>query len=148
MRARSRVRLRYLKHSAVAAAVQPAASLASSRASSRASAQAAPAANGPAPNNGPYGAAKAGVNQLTQTLAVELAPKVRVNAISPGPIPTEVFMEALNLTDDMLPGLVEMIGIPLGRMGAEEDIAPAAVYLASDAASWITGQVLPVSGGL
>ncbi len=100
------------------------------------------------PNNGPYGAAKAGVNQLTQTLSLELAPKIRVNAIAPGPIPTEVFMEALNLTEEALPGLVDMIGIPLQRMGAEEDIAPAAVYLASDASSWVTGQILSVTGGL
>jgi NAD(P)-dependent dehydrogenase (short-subunit alcohol dehydrogenase family) len=101
-----------------------------------------------APANGPYAAAKAGVNSLTKTLAAELAPKIRVNAIAPGPIPTEVFMEALNLTEEMLPMVAESIGIPMGRLGLEEDIAPAAIYLASEASNWITGQVLTVSGGL
>ena len=102
----------------------------------------------PSPGNGPYAAAKAGVNSLTRTLAVELAPKIRVNAIAPGPIPTEVFMEFYKLTDDMLPGMVEKIGIPMQRMGKEDDIAGAAVYLCSPAASWVTGEILNVTGGL
>lgn len=102
----------------------------------------------PSPANGPYAAAKAGVDSLTKTLAAELAPKIRVNAISPGPIPTEVFMEALNLTEEMLPMVAENIGIPMGKLGDEDDIAPAAIYLASPAAGWITGQNLIVSGGL
>ena len=102
----------------------------------------------PAPMNGPYGAAKAGVNSLTKTLATELAPKIRVNAISPGPIPTEVFMEALKLTEEQLPGLVDMIKIPMKRMGKEQDICGAAVYLASPASAWVTGEIITVAGGL
>jgi len=102
----------------------------------------------PAPMNGPYGAAKAGVNSLTKTLATELAPKIRVNAIAPGPIPTEVFMEALKLTEEQLPGLVAMIQIPMKRMGKEEDICGAAVYLASPASAWVTGEIITVAGGL
>jgi 7-alpha-hydroxysteroid dehydrogenase len=102
----------------------------------------------PSPANGPYAAAKAGVHTLTKSLARELAPKIRCNAIAPGPIPTEVFMEALNLTDEMLPTVAEQLQIPMGRLGLEGDIAPAAVYLASSAAAWVTGEVLTVSGGL
>lgn len=106
------------------------------------------AATKPSPMNGPYAAAKAGVNSLTMTLATELAPKIRVNAISPGPVPTEVFMEALSLTEEMLPGLVQQIGIPMQRMGKEEDMSGAAVYLASPASAWVTGHILSVTGGL
>jgi 7-alpha-hydroxysteroid dehydrogenase len=98
-------------------------------------------------NNGPYAASKAAVNELTATLAAELAPRrIRVNAVSPGPIPTEVFMEALGLRDEHLPGIASTV--PLGRLGEPDDVAAAVVYLASDAASWVTGQVLNVSGGL
>ena len=101
----------------------------------------------PSPNNGPYGAAKAAVDHLTATLAAEQAPRgVRVNAVAPGPVPTEVFMEALNLTDEMLPSVAA--NVPLGRLGEPADIAAAVVYLLSPAAAWVTGQVLVVSGGL
>jgi NAD(P)-dependent dehydrogenase (short-subunit alcohol dehydrogenase family) len=102
----------------------------------------------PTAANGPYAAAKAGVHTLTQSLAKELAPKIRCNAIAPGPIPTEVFMEAIGLTEDMLPAVAQQLQIPMGRLGREEDIAPAAIYLASAASEWVTGQVLTVSGGL
>jgi 7-alpha-hydroxysteroid dehydrogenase len=88
------------------------------------------------------------VNSLTRTLAVELAPKIRVNAVSPGPIPTEVFMEFYKLSEDMLPGMVKTIGIPMQRMGKEEDIAAAVVYLCSPAAAWVTGEIINVTGGL
>jgi 7-alpha-hydroxysteroid dehydrogenase len=103
---------------------------------------------GPQVKNGPYGAAKAAVNSLTATLSVELAPKIRVNAVAPGPIPTENFDECMGTdTDEKREKLLEMIGIPLGRYGRPEDIAAAAVYLASPAASWVTGQCLYVTGG-
>ena len=83
------------------------------------------------------------------TLLADLAgPKIRVNAISPGPVPTEVFMEALSLTEEMLPGLVQQIGIPMQRMGKEDDMSGAAVYLASPASAWVTGHILSVTGGL
>ena len=96
------------------------------------------------PMTGPYAAAKAAMNNLTQTLALELAPRVRVNAVAPGPIATEAFLEVLGVSDQ----LDELTAsIPLGRMGEPEDIAAAVVYLASDAASWVTGQLLLVSGG-
>jgi len=107
------------------------------------------AANRASPHNGPYAVAKSGVNNLTQTLAVEMAPLgIRVNSVSPGPIPTEVFMEFLNITEDDVPGLGRKLGVPLGRVGTPEDIAPAVVYLASDASSWMTGKDIVINGGL
>ena len=106
------------------------------------------AANRASPNNGPYAVAKSGVNNLTQTLAVELAPfNIRVNAVAPGPIPTEVFMEFLKLQPADIPELGKRFGIPLGRVGTPEDIAPACIYLASPASSWMTGQVIDIRGG-
>lgn len=100
------------------------------------------------PNNGPYAAAKAGVDSLTRTLSLELAPRgVRVNGVAPGPVPTEVFMEFFGATDDDLPKLAAKWGVPLGRLGTPEDVANAVVFLASPAAGWITGQTLLVNGG-
>lgn len=105
-------------------------------------------AYGPQVKNGPYGAAKAAVNSLTTTLAVEVAPKIRVNAVAPGPVPTENFDDCMGTdTEEKRAKLLEMIGIPLGRYGAPEDIAAAVVYLASPASSWVTGQCLYVTGG-
>ncbi|MDH3643997.1 MAG: SDR family oxidoreductase [Gammaproteobacteria bacterium] len=103
----------------------------------------------PSPFNGPYGVAKAGVNSLTQTLSAEMAQfGIRVNGISPGPIPTEVFMEFFNMTEEDIPSLGERLNIPLGRAGTPEDIAGAAVYLASTASSWMTGDTIEINGGL
>lgn len=100
------------------------------------------------PNNGPYAVAKAGVDSLTRTLSLELADrKIRVNGVAPGPVPTEVFMEFLGVTEDDLPKLTARIGVPLGRLGTPEDVASAVVFLASPAASWITGHTLVVNGG-
>ncbi len=100
------------------------------------------------PNNGPYAVAKAGVDSLTMTLSLELAPRgIRVNGVAPGPVPTEVFMEFFGATEDDLPAMAEKWGIPLGRLGTPEDVATAVVFLASPAASWVTGQTLLVNGG-
>jgi 7-alpha-hydroxysteroid dehydrogenase len=96
------------------------------------------------PFTGPYAAAKAGMNNLTQTLALELAPRIRVNAVAPGPVATEAFNDILNV-GDQLEQLTSTI--PLGRMGRPDDIADATIFLASDASSWITGQLLLVAGG-
>lgn len=107
------------------------------------------AAFGPQAKNGPYAAAKAGVNSLTKTLSRELAPKIRVNAVGPGPIPTQNFNECMRTGDeDAREALREMMRIPLQRYGREEDIAAAAVYLCSPASGWVTGQCLYVDGGL
>ena len=100
---------------------------------------------GPSPNFGPYGASKAGVINMTKTLGVELAPKIRVNAIAPGLVPTEMLFETVKITEDAIPAMTR--GIPLGRAGTPEDIGACAVYLASDAGAWVTGQCISVSGG-
>ena len=106
------------------------------------------AAFGAQVKNGPYGAAKAAVNSLTSTLSVELAPAIRVNAIAPGPIPTDNFNESMGIdTPEKRESVLAAIGIPLGRYGDPEDIAAAVVYMASPAAGWVTGQCLYVSGG-
>lgn len=107
------------------------------------------AANRASPNNGPYAVAKSGVNNLTQTLAAEMAHLgIRVNAVSPGPIPTEVFLEFTKMSEADIPKMGELFGVPLGRVGTPEDIAPAVVYLASSASSWMTGQDIVINGGL
>jgi 7-alpha-hydroxysteroid dehydrogenase len=96
------------------------------------------------PYTGPYAAAKAAMNNLTETFALELAPNIRVNAVAPGPVATEAFEEVLN-TKGQLDAIAS--GIPLGRIGTPDDIAAAVLYLASDAASWVTGQLHLVAGG-
>ncbi len=97
------------------------------------------------PFTGPYAAAKAGMNNMTQTLALELAPDIRVNAVAPGPVVTEAFRETLTEDAEKLAAITS--SIPLGRTGTPDDIAGAVVYLASDAASWVTGQLILVAGG-
>lgn len=97
------------------------------------------------PFTGPYAAAKAGMNNMTQTLALELAPNIRVNAVAPGPVITEAFTETLTADPDKLAEIASTI--PLGRTGTPDDIAGAVAYLASDAASWVTGQLILVAGG-
>ena len=100
------------------------------------------------PNNGPYAVAKAGVDSLTRTMSVELAPRgIRVNGVAPGPIPTEVFLEFFNVSEEDVPALGRKLGIPLGRLGTPEDVANAVIFLASPASSWVTGQTLLVNGG-
>lgn len=104
------------------------------------------AARGPSLKNGPYGACKAAVNNLTQTLSVELAPRIRVNAVAPGPVPTDNFNQSTRFPEGK--PVEEIIGVPLKRLGTPEDIGHAVVFMASPAASWITGQCLYVTGGL
>jgi len=100
------------------------------------------------PNNGPYAVAKAGVDSLTRTLSIELAPRnIRVNGVAPGPVPTEVFMEFFGATEADLPQMAQQWGVPLGRLGTPEDVGNSVVFLASPAASWVTGQTLLVNGG-
>jgi NAD(P)-dependent dehydrogenase (short-subunit alcohol dehydrogenase family) len=106
-----------------------------------------PAATRGTPGSGHYAAAKAGVNSLTMTLALELAPSVRVNGIAPGYVPTEVMMTALDMDVAALDEMAQR-RIPLQRLGSPDDIGAAALYLASGAGSWVSGQTLTVSGGL
>lgn len=98
----------------------------------------------PSPNTAAYGAAKAGVISLTQSLAVEWAPKVRVNCVTAGPIGTKEYHAAYGGD-----AYFEAVGktIPLGRIGQPDDVANACLFLASPLASWVTGSNLVVHGG-
>lgn len=97
-----------------------------------------------------YSVTKGGIEQFTRELAVEWSPhQIRVNAIEPAqtltPALQRVFQDLSQGENTLQRRLLE--GIPLGRFGQPEDIAKAAVFLASDAASFITGHILPVDGG-
>lgn len=105
------------------------------------------AAYGPVPKSGHYAAAKSAVNSLTETFAIELAPRIRVNGIAPGQIPTEVMMDALGISDDQLDDLLAASRIPMGRLGTPDDVGLCALYLCSSAAAWVTGQTIKVTGG-
>ncbi|MEP9361635.1 glucose 1-dehydrogenase [Nocardioides sp. CN2-186] len=91
-----------------------------------------------------YGAGKAALNQLTRNLAGEFAPYVRVNAIIVGGVATQG-LEVV-LTNDALRAEFEA-NTPMGRPGTPQDIACAALYLASPASAWVTGKLLHVDGG-
>lgn len=98
----------------------------------------------PTPCFAAYGTAKGALSLLTQELAQEFAPKVRVNAIAVGSTKTD----ALNtvLTPQIEQTMVDLT--PMGRLGEVEDIVMGALYLCSDAASYVTGEILGVNGGL
>ena len=85
---------------------------------------------------------------MTVALAHDLAPRFRVNGIAPGPVPTEAFKKARKVTEADFPQVAQEWGIPLGRVGTPEDVSATAVYLASDAGSWMTGQTLLLAGGM
>lgn len=91
-----------------------------------------------------YGSAKAALNKMTQNLAVEVAPKIRVNAISVGGVATDSLKVVLTNSE-----LKEQFlkNTPMNRAGEPEDIAAAALYLASPASAWVTGKILQVDGG-
>jgi NAD(P)-dependent dehydrogenase (short-subunit alcohol dehydrogenase family) len=99
-----------------------------------------------APGVAHSGAAKAGVLNLTKTLAVEWAPKIRVNAVSPGPIDGTEGMKRLADDLGLRPSLEK--AVPLQRMGQGVEVANACVYLASPGASYVTGICLAVDGGM
>jgi NAD(P)-dependent dehydrogenase (short-subunit alcohol dehydrogenase family) len=92
---------------------------------------------------GGYGASKAALIRLTEQLAIELAPKIRVNAVAPGVVKTRF---ARRLYD----GMEEQVAsrYPLKRLGEPGDVADLVAYLASDEAAWVTGQTVVVDGGL
>jgi NAD(P)-dependent dehydrogenase (short-subunit alcohol dehydrogenase family) len=98
----------------------------------------------PSPMTAAYGAAKAGLNNLTASLAVEWAPKVRVNALSVGMVRTE--LSELHYGDS---AGVRAVGatVPLGRMAEPDEIGSCAVFLASPLASYVSGATLLVHGG-
>ena len=97
----------------------------------------------PAPGISFYGVSKAAIIALTASLAVELGPAVRVNAVAPAVVKTK-FAEALYVGREA----EVAAGYPLGRLGEPADIADAVAFLASDEASWITGQTIVLDGGV
>lgn len=99
------------------------------------------------PNSAVYTATKASVDAITGVLAKELAPKhIRVNAVNPGMIATEGVVSA-GLNEGDMRGWIESV-TPMGRIGKVEEIAAAVAFFASDAASYVTGETLHVTGGL
>jgi len=99
------------------------------------------------PNASVYSATKATVNAITKSLAKELGPrKIRVNAINPGMVETEG-VRAAGISESEMRRQTEA-QTPLGRIGQPQDIAPAAVFLASSDSAWITGETLYISGGM
>jgi 7-alpha-hydroxysteroid dehydrogenase len=92
-----------------------------------------------------YATAKAALSMMTRAMAPELAPLVRVNAIEVGGVETAALAHVL--TDDSIRHRLES-NTPMQRVGQPEDIAAAVLYLASDAASWVTGKVFEVDGGV
>jgi 3-oxoacyl-[acyl-carrier protein] reductase len=105
------------------------------------------AATAALPGTSVYSATKAAVDAVTKSLAKELGPrKIRVNSINPGMVETEGVRSA-GIADSDLRKQMEA-QTPLGRIGQPQDIAPAAVFLASADSAWVTGETLYISGGL
>jgi NAD(P)-dependent dehydrogenase (short-subunit alcohol dehydrogenase family) len=96
----------------------------------------------PGPFIGAYNVSKAALIHLTRQLAQELAPGVRVNAVAPGLVKTDM---ARALWEPNEEGMARAHA--LGRLGVPDDIASAALFLVSEASSWLTGEVLVVDGG-
>jgi NAD(P)-dependent dehydrogenase (short-subunit alcohol dehydrogenase family) len=96
----------------------------------------------PAPGIGVYGASKAALIHVTAQLALELAPRIRVNAVAPAVVKTRFAVALYEGREAEVSA-----GYPLGRLGDPEDVASAVAFLASDDASWITGQTLTLDGG-
>ena len=100
------------------------------------------AAVGATPGEVPYGAAKAGLHNLTLSMARAFAPKVRVNCIMPGPFMTDI---SKAWSPEMIAGMRRMV--PLGRGGEPHEVVGAALYLASAASGFTTGAILKIDGG-
>jgi len=92
-----------------------------------------------------YGTAKAALSHMTRLLAYEFAPHIRVNALAVGATETDALSVFLAASEDLRQQMVALT--PMARLGAPEDIACAVLYLASPAASWVTGKIFEVDGG-
>ena len=93
-----------------------------------------------------YNVSKGGINQLTRVMALALADKgIRVNAVAPGTIATELAAKAVLTSDDARQKI--MSRTPMGRLGEPSEIAEVVAWLASDAASYVTGEIVTVDGG-
>lgn len=96
----------------------------------------------------PSAMAKAAVHSMTMSLAVEWARYgIRLNAVAPGPIPTDYAWEMLNPTDKSSIGATQADQVPMGRMGTIEELANLTVFLLSDACDYLTGQTIAMDGG-
>ena len=95
------------------------------------------------PGLGAYGVSKAALIHLTRQLALELGPRVRVNALAPGVVKTRFARALYEDREDAVAATY-----PLGRLGVPDDVSAAAAYLLSEDASWVTGQTLVIDGGI
>ena len=98
----------------------------------------------PIPTYGPYGATKSAIEHLTKVAAKEVGRGIRVNAVSPGPVMTELYTRGK--TPETIARQAAMT--PFNRIGEPGDIAPVFVFLAAGEAHWISGQIIPVNGAM
>ncbi len=97
------------------------------------------------PGMAAYNASKAALNQLTKSVALELAPQIRVNAVMPAVVDTPIHSGR-----GMTPEQVQRMGVmhPLGRVGTPDEVADLVVFLLSERAKWMTGAIIPIDGGM
>jgi NAD(P)-dependent dehydrogenase (short-subunit alcohol dehydrogenase family) len=101
-----------------------------------------------APNRSFYGATKAAMNHMTRSLAIELAPAVRVNAILPGPVDTPIYDRVGMSPETMRRFRADLEAMtPMGRFGQPDEVAGWVCRLLDDDAAWVTGVLLPIDGG-
>ena len=100
------------------------------------------------PNHAAYCASKGAVEALVRQAAVDYAPKIRINLIQPGPVETKLYNDSADAfpnPDTILDEVPD--SLPMKRVGAPEDVAKAALFLASSDSSWVTGSVFTIDGG-
>jgi NAD(P)-dependent dehydrogenase (short-subunit alcohol dehydrogenase family) len=101
-----------------------------------------------APTRSFYGATKAAINHLTRSLAIELAPVVRVNAVVPGPVDTPIYDRVEMTPEQMRQFRADLTSLtPIGRFGRPEEVATWVCHLLDESAAWVTGALIRVDGG-